>query len=108
MNITTRFCREKRGRPTSEYIKKALGRQPNSNTWVMNDQIHIDMDGNLIPVHNQWLGSLVGSRKLTDVALSSDAALVTDGDPYESCLQYPKKAVNNNFVAAFTVLRALS
>ena len=78
----------------------------------MNDKIHIDLDGNIIPVHDQeyiWLGSLVGSRKLTNVALSSDAALVTDGDPYEaaySTLSALKKAVSNNFVAAFTVLGA--
>lgn len=109
MNITTRFCREQRGRPKSEYIKKAAECQPN---WVMNDNIHIDLDSNLIPVRDQeyiWLGSLVCSRKLTNVALSSDAALVTDGDPYEaaySTLSAFKKAVSNNFVATFTVLGA--
>lgn len=37
MNIMIKYCREKAGRPKSEYIKKAaecLGRQPNSSTWV--------------------------------------------------------------------------
>lgn len=53
----------------------------------MNEKVHIDLDGNLIPVHDQeyiWLGSLIGRRKLTNVALTSDAAVVTDGDPYEA------------------------
>ena len=99
----------------SRNLKKAaecLGRQPNSNTWVTNEKIHIDLDGNLIPLHNQeyiWLGSLVGNRKLTSVALKSDAAVVTDDDPYETAyttLRALKKAVSNNFVAAFTVLGA--
>ena len=38
-------------------------------------------------MHNHeyiWLGSLVGDRKLTNVALKSDAAVVTDDDPYST------------------------
>ena len=52
---------------------------------------------------------MVGNRKLTSVALKSDAAVVTDDDPYETAyttLRALKKAVSNNFVAAFTVLGA--
>ena len=51
-----------------------------------------------IPVHDQnyiWPG---GSRKLANVALSSDAALITDDDPCEAAygtLSALKKAVSN-------------
>ena len=48
---------------SGEGVKKAaecLGRQPNSNTWVMNEKIHIDLDGNLIPLHNQEYNYLAG------------------------------------------------
>ena len=113
MNITTRFCREQHAKPKSEYVKKAaecLGKQPKSSVWVMNEKIHIVEEAQLIPWHQQeyiWLGSMIGSRELTNVALSTDAAHVTDEDPYtaaHSTLSAMKKAVNNNFVAAFAVL----
>ena len=50
----------------------------------------------------------MGNRKLTSVALKSDAAVVTDDDPYEAAYTTLRalKAVSNNFVAAFTVLGA--
>ena len=49
------------------------------------------------------------NRKLKNVALATDAAMVTSVDPYAlayDTLSALKKAVSNNFVPAFTVLGA--
>ena len=80
---------------------------------MLNNEIHINEEGNLIPKEQQeyiWLGNLIGSRKLKNVALATDAAMVTSVDPYAAAydtLSALKKAVSNNFVPAFTVLGAV-
>ena len=56
MNLTNAFCREKllQGVPRLCYMKKAaecLGRQPNSDVWVLNEQFHVDKFGARIPTN---------------------------------------------------------
>ncbi len=55
-----------------------------------------------------WLGSMIGNRKLPNVAPASDAALIpektTPQDALDNTLVCLKQAVNNNYVAAFVLI----
>lgn len=56
-----------------------------------------------------WLGSLIGNRKLLNVAAAADAAVVSKQDPtiaWSNLLRALKKAVDNNFMSAFFMLGA--
>lgn len=67
-----------------QYMKKAticLGRQPDSDVWVLNDRVHLDSSGNRISTNVSeyiWLGSMIGNRRnLSNIAPPSDAAVIT-------------------------------
>jgi hypothetical protein len=72
----------------------------------------VNEDGELISPEDSeyiWLGPLLGHRKLSGVAPSSDAALVNANDPNATMarlLVALKEAVGNNFVAAFMMFGA--
>lgn len=113
--MTTSFCRAKRGTAQKHMcIKKAaecLGRQPDSQVWVMARDVQIDENGDFIPVDQQqyiWLGDIIGNRIVKNVANPGDAAIIDrERDPeivfYES-LKALKKAVNNNYIPGFLLL----
>lgn len=117
MKITTDFCRRQKaiGRSKTEYVKNAaecLGRQPQSNVWILNSDVHTNENGEVIPQLQRdyiWLGSLIKNRKLSNVALATDAAVVTPGDPYftfAATLRALKAAVGNNYMPAFMLIAA--
>ena len=56
-----------------------------------------------------WVGSLLGNRKLHNVAAAADAAVISVEDPdsaWCNLLSALKKAVHNNFMPAFFMLGA--
>ena len=117
MNLTNTFCREQveQGMDRVQYIKKAavcLGRQPDSNVWVLNDKVHLDTSGKQIPTDMSeyiWLGSMIGNRRnLSNVAPPSDAAMIPMKEQPKVALDRTltslKEAVDNNFVSAFILI----
>ena len=75
-------------------------------------QMHIDENGVKIDTKISdyyWVGSLLGSRKLHNVAAAADAAVISVEDPdsaWCNLLSALKKAVHNNFMPAFFMLGA--
>ena len=117
MNLTNTFCREQveQGMDRVQYIKKAavcLGRQPDSNVWVLNDKVHLDTSGKQIATDMSeyiWLGSMIGNRRnLSNVAPPSDAAVIPMKEQPKVALNRTltslKEAVDNNFVSAFILI----
>ncbi len=86
INMTNSFCREQLRQqiPRIQYMKKAavcLGKQPDSDIWVLNDTVQLTGSGIKVAQEDSefiWLGSMIGNRKLPNVAPASDAALVPD------------------------------
>lgn len=119
MNLTNTFCRAQvdEGVPRGRYIKKAavcLGRQPDSNTWVLNDKVQLNDLGETIPSDEAeyiWLGGMIGNRNLPNVAPASDAAKiplkVTPKVALDTTLTSLKEAVANNFVPAFILIASV-
>ncbi len=118
MNLTNEFCQTQMelGIPKVRYVKRAaecLGQQPGSRVWVMNEEVHLDENGDHIPISDSeyiWLGPMISNRSLANVAPASHAALIplrcspkTALDRTLTCL---KQAVDNNFVPAFFVIAA--
>ena len=98
------------------YVKQAaecLGQQPGSRIWVINEEVHLDENGDQIPIRDSqyiWLGSMISNRSLANVAPATDAALIplvsspkAALDRKLTCLQ---QAVDNNYVPAFFVIAA--
>jgi hypothetical protein len=116
MNLTNQFCRKQLelGVPKLRYVKQAaecLGRQPGSGVWVLNADVHLNEDGEHIPINDSeyiWLGPMITNRTLPNVAPASDAASVPNVclplKAFEETLVSLKVAVDNNYVPAFFVL----
>lgn len=76
--------------------------------WILNEEVHVTEDGELIPTKESpfiWIGGMVGNRKISNVAPTGDAALVPllalPQQALDDTLMLLKRAVSNNFIAAF-------
>ena len=96
------------------YVKQAaecLGLQPGSKVWVLNENFQLNSDGDIIPNKASkyiWLGPMVNTRSLANVAPATDAAIVPmmskPLEAFEGTLASLKVAVDNNFLPAFFVI----
>jgi hypothetical protein len=63
-------------------VKRAaecFGKQPESNVWILNENTHLNEDGEIIPAAESeyiWIGGMIGNRRLPNVAPAQDAAFV--------------------------------
>lgn len=115
MKLTNQFSREQleRGVPVS-YIKKAavcLGRQPDSEFWVLNEDVHMDNTGATIPTESSkyiWLGSMIGNRNLPNIAPPFEACYIPMKNSPQVALDKTllslKEAVDNNYLSAFFLI----
>lgn len=118
MVLTNEFCRQQMelNVPKVHYIKRAaecLGQQPGSHIWVMNEEVHLDENGDRIPIHESeyiWLGPMITNRSLPNVAPASDAAFIPSLSSPKAALDRTltclKQAVDNNYIPAFFVIAA--
>ena len=116
MNLTNAFCHNQveLGVPRVQYVKRAtecLGQQPGSRIWVMNEEVHLDEDGQRIPVSDSeyiWLGAMITESCLPNVAPAADAAVIPLASPPKATLNRTlsslQKAVDNNYIPAFFVI----
>lgn len=116
MNLTNEFCRKQveMGTPRVHYVKQAtecLGKQPGSHIWVLNEHVHLNEDGERIPICDSeyvWLGSMISNRSLPNVAPASDAAdipmISSPLNAFEKTITCLKASVDNNYVPAFVFI----
>ena len=116
MNLTNAFCRKQLdiGVQKVLYVKQAaecLGQQPGSRVWVLNESVHLNEEGESIPVSDSefiWLGPMLNGRVLSNVAPSSDAASIPMRclplNAFEATLSSLRTAVDNNYLPAFFVI----
>lgn len=84
MNLTNNFCQKQLelGVPKGSYVKQAaecLGQQPGSQVWVLNKDVQLNNNGEFIPNEASkfiWLGAIISTKSLANVAPASDAAKV--------------------------------
>ena len=120
MNLTHEFCHNQvqQGIPKVRYVKQAaecLGQQPGSRVWVLNESVHLDENGECIPISDSnyiWLGSMVSNRRLMNVAPATDAAFIplrcSPQHAFEETLSSLRLAVDNNYVPAFIFIASAS
>ena len=116
MNLTNTFCREQleSGVPRVKYTKKAaacLGRQPGSDVWVLNKEVHMNKTGATISTEMSeyiWLGGMIGNRSLPNIAPPFDACYIPNKTSpqiaLDNTLSSLKEAVDNNYVSAFFLI----